>query len=121
MPGGAVTRSGVQLFRLTSPSGICHRTGAVRCWRRRSVAGNRRAGTLTARLAWQLGLVPDSVEDTPTVDAVTGLPVDEVKKRLARWSKPCRRCGVTGGQDVETSPVIGSLRLRLPLDHNPST
>ena len=57
---------------------------------------------------------------TPTVAAVTGLPVEEIKN-VSRDGNLAVDVASQAARMSQTSSVIGSLRLRLPLDHNTST
>ena len=58
---------------------------------------------------------------TPTVAAVTGLPVEEMKNVLRDGPNLAVDAASQAARISQTSSAIGSLRLRLPSDHNTST
>jgi hypothetical protein len=58
---------------------------------------------------------------TPTAAAVTGLPVDEMKNVPRDVPNLAVDAASQAARIPETSLVISSLRLRLPLDDNTST
>jgi len=74
-------------------------------------------GLLAACCPRQPGLIPNAVEHFPTVAAVTGLPVEEAKNVRRDGPNLFFDAYSQAASTSATSAVIGSLRLRLPLDH----